>query len=114
MERVDRGVEGPIVEMHERRIISLPIHGKAAEALQHRSNQRLLEERRLGERACGSPRGVEDHERIYQRVRMVRGHQDGARLQPWPRPFNVVKDRYGPPDQLRDDSGQHGSPARLR
>jgi hypothetical protein len=114
LKRRDRRIERSIIEVHEGRIILLPVHREPTQPFEHGPDQCVLEEGRLGQRARSTPGGMEDHQRIDQRVRVVRRHENGARLQPRPRSFNAVEDCHGPTDQPGDDPWQHYRPSGLR
>jgi hypothetical protein len=95
VERGDRRVEGVLVPRHLAGVVLTAVDGQAAEPLQERPDQGVAEERRLGQRSGGPPRGVEQHERVEERVDVVGRDQDRTVRDGRPGALDLLEERGG-------------------
>jgi hypothetical protein len=114
LQRTDRGIERALIQMHQGRIVLAAVYRQAPEPAQKGAREGLIEERGLGERPRGSLSRPEDHQRIDERVRMVRRNEHGAVHERRTRALHVVEDRDGPTDEFRDDPWQQQACSPLR
>ena len=115
MECIYGRIESSIIQMHQLRIILLPIDWQTSECPQGSTDNELIEKRGLSEWPRWPTSRLENNEWINERIRVICCDQHCTFGQPRASSLYIIKDRYSPPNEFCNDSGHHGGtfPSRL-